>query len=323
MRDVILFSITFVLLITLSLIGYNHYSSITANLVSEINILGDDFDDYKIQSEQKLSQQSNVINQQSQLIGNLQTEIDKKSKQLDQKISSEVTALSGSIETVRRTSDEQIGELKGQIKEVEIKSTELVEDLEKQIKDLDISPDFSSIISRVIQSVVSVRTDKGQGSGAIIRTNGYIITNEHVINSAAYITVKTFDGKQYSASIISSDAQNDVAVLKIEGSFNNLEFDNSDNVKVGEKVIAVGSPLGFEFTVTEGIISSLNRNINNVNYFQTDVPINPGNSGGPLVNKLGKIIGINTRKVAGGEGLGFALKSNHVKQIVDLFIGGN
>lgn len=322
MRDVILFSITLVLLTTLSLVGYNYQSSVTANLVSEINNLGENFDEYKDQSEQKLSQQSNVINQQSQLIGNLQTELDKKSQQLDQKISSEVTALSGSIETVKRTNDEQIGALKGQIKEVEIKSTELVEDLEKQIQDLDISPDFSGVISRVIQSVVSVRTDKGQGSGAIIRNNGYIVTNEHVINSAAYITIKTFDGRQYNANVIGSDAQNDVAVLKIDGSFNGLEFDNSDNVKVGEKVIAVGSPLGFEFTVTEGIISSLNRNINNVNYFQTDTPINPGNSGGPLVNKFGKIIGINTRKYLGGaEGLGFALKSNQIKQIVDSFIG--
>jgi len=159
----------------------------------------------------------------------------------------------------------------------------------------------------------------GQGSGAVIDSEGFIVTNHHVIDGATIIRVLTNSGEVYDATLIGFNEVLDVAILKVDETLKELRFGNSDDVKVGQRVIALGNPVGLSFTVTEGIVSATGRKgPNNLNiYIQTDVPINPGNSGGPLVNTNSRIIGLNNFKIGGFEGLGFAIESNTVKEIVD------
>jgi len=182
-----------------------------------------------------------------------------------------------------------------------------------------VGADFSGIIDIVVPSVVTIRTDVSQGTGFIISSDGYIVTNAHVMEGAKAAGIYTYDGEQHSVSLIGYDAELDIALLKISGSYEKLELENSDNVNVGEKVIAIGNPLGLQFSVSEGIVSAVHREGANglEAYIQTDAALNPGNSGGPLINKLGKVIGINNFKIGSSESLGFALESNYIKQAVN------
>ena len=219
-----------------------------------------------------------------------------------QKNDVEIATLNSLIDQIEKQSDIKLNELKQEVSTIKVKSV-----------------DFSSIIDNVIQSVVSVGTDKGQGSGVIVDDKGFIVTNWHVVQGANIIRVLTYDNKVYDAALLAYDDNVDVAVLKVNAELRSLRFDNSDNVKVGERVIALGNPAGLSFSVTEGIVSAVHRKgPNNLDiYLQTDVPINPGNSGGPLVNANSRIVGINDFKIGGYEGLGFAIESNIVKQIAD------
>lgn len=170
----------------------------------------------------------------------------------------------------------------------------------------------------------------GIGSGVIVSKDGYILTNEHVSgekSSTCYVTME--DGKDYSASVVWSDSNLDLAILKINMKcIEYARLGNSDILRVGESVYAIGNPIGFEFqkTVTSGIVSGLNRTINfkeneeeiyMSNLIQTDATINPGNSGGPLINSSGEVIGINTVKITSAESIGFAVPINVVKPIIE------
>lgn len=175
------------------------------------------------------------------------------------------------------------------------------------------------------------------GSGFIINKDGYIITNNHVINGADKISVKLFDGKEYSAKLIGFDEETDVAVIKIDAK-KDLPFvylGDSSKTQVGEWAVAIGNPLGHSNTVTAGIVSAKGRLMPEVSFYndfiQTDAAINPGNSGGPLVNVSGEVIGINTaiNRLAGTsmgavpiEGIGFAIPINNVKNILQSLIKG-
>ncbi len=176
--------------------------------------------------------------------------------------------------------------------------------------------DFSEVIGNVTNGVVSISTDVSGASGFLISNDGYIVTNNHVIEDASTISASTYDGNYYSARIIGSDSAIDLALLKIEGSFQKIELADSDQVQVGQEVIAIGNPLGLSFSVTRGIVSGVHRTgPNNLQiYVQTDVTLNRGNSGGPLINKEGKVIGMNNFKVGDAEALGFALESNTIKE---------
>jgi serine protease Do len=162
------------------------------------------------------------------------------------------------------------------------------------------------------------------GSGVIVSAEGHIITNNHVIDQVDQIEVQLADGRTKNARLVGSDAQVDLAVLKIEEpGVKSLKFADSDAVQAGDLVLAIGNPFGFEETVTDGIISSKGRP-NRVDgfgdYLQTDAAINPGNSGGPLVNFRGEIIGINTAiisKSGGSQGIGFAIPSNTVRAALE------
>jgi serine protease Do len=162
---------------------------------------------------------------------------------------------------------------------------------------------------------------KSLGSGFIISNDGYIFTNNHVVEQADKILVKLSDGKEYEAKIIGKDANTDIALIKIKPS-NSLpvaETGDSDKLRVGEWVLAIGNPFGLEQTVTAGIVSAKGRVIGAGpydNFIQTDASINPGNSGGPLFNMEGKVVGINTAIVAQGQGIGFAIPISMAKAIL-------
>lgn len=168
--------------------------------------------------------------------------------------------------------------------------------------------------------------EQGSGSGVIISDDGYIVTNNHVIEGATEIKVILNAGEEYTAKLIGKDSRTDLAVLKIEA--NNLVYaklGNSSDLRVGETAIAIGNPLGQEFagTTTQGIISGLNRSITidnkTLNLIQTDAAINPGNSGGALCNDRGEVIGINTAKISSSqyEGIGFSIPIDDAKPIIE------
>ena len=159
------------------------------------------------------------------------------------------------------------------------------------------------------------------GSGFLITKDGYIFTNNHVVEKADKIKVKLSTGKEYDAKVVGKDAKTDLALIKIKatGNLPVVEFGDSDKLRVGEWVIAIGNPFGLEQTVTAGIVSAKGRVIGSGpydNFIQTDASINPGNSGGPLFNMQGKVIGINTAIVAHGQGIGFAIPINMAKEIM-------
>lgn len=167
------------------------------------------------------------------------------------------------------------------------------------------------------------------GSGFVIDSKGIIVTNNHVIDGADEITVKMVDGKEYEAELLGTDDKTDVAVLKIKEKNLNLpavNFGNSDALRVGDWVVAIGNPFGLGGTVTAGIVSARNRDINAGPYddfIQTDASINRGNSGGPLFNLAGEVVGVNTAifsPTGGSVGIGFAIPSDIVSAVVDQLV---
>ncbi|MEK4149124.1 trypsin-like peptidase domain-containing protein [Robertmurraya sp. FSL W8-0741] len=179
--------------------------------------------------------------------------------------------------------------------------------------------------------------ESGSGSGVIFKKTddvAYIVTNNHVIEGASEIEVSLHNGEKVTAQLIGADALTDLAVLKIDAKYadNVLSFGDSSTLRAGDQVLAIGNPLGLEFsrTVTQGIVSAVDRNIAvstsagewELNVIQTDAAINPGNSGGALINSQGQVIGINSLKISesGVEGLGFAIPSNDVVPIVNEII---
>ena len=159
------------------------------------------------------------------------------------------------------------------------------------------------------------------GSGFIIDKDGFIITNNHVVEGADEIKVKLADGREFRARVVGRDTKTDLALIKISSLFKDLPvlpLGDSDKMRVGDWVLAVGNPFGLGHTVTQGIISATGRAIGSGPYddfLQTDAPINPGNSGGPLINLKGEVIGINSAIIQSGQGIGFAIPSNIAKDV--------
>ena len=179
------------------------------------------------------------------------------------------------------------------------------------------------------QRIPQERVQRALGSGVIVSSDGYIITNNHVIDGADKITVTIpGDKKEYEAKLIGHDAKSDIAVVKIEKKgLVPVKFFDSDKVKIGDVVFAIGNPFGVGETVTHGIVSAVGRNSMGIeeyeNFIQTDAPINPGNSGGALLNSSGELIGINTAIVTrsgSSAGIGFAIPSNMVRDIAKQLI---
>ena len=202
---------------------------------------------------------------------------------------------------------------------------------------------ISEVVEGIVPSVVNIRVtikvqdifgqmyeDEGIGSGVIYTEDGYIITNNHVVGRAKEILVTLYDGSEYPAELVGADQNTDVAVIKIEADgLKAASFTSIDNAKVGDLVIAVGSPFGLQQTVTIGVISAKGRALGSeetipmVNLIQTDAAINQGNSGGPLVNSVGQVIGINTLILSpsgASAGIGFAIPSDTVVNIAEQII---
>jgi S1-C subfamily serine protease len=229
--------------------------------------------------------------------------------------------LNDQIENLQKDTQSKINELTDSILETNQLVSSEIGSLSQELNLLKASAgeDFSGIIEDVVESVVTIRTESSQGTGFIIHEDGYIVTNAHVLADkdgflAGNIRAITSDQNTKTAEFIGYNGNLDVALLKISGNYAALEFDNSNNVNVGQKVIAIGNPLGLQFSVSQGIVSAVHRpGSNNLNaYIQTDAALNPGNSGGPLINTKGKVIGINNFKISTGESLGFALESNYI-----------
>lgn len=199
----------------------------------------------------------------------------------------------------------------------------------------------SDVLPAVVSLQVSTRTSAGEGSGSIISSDGYVLTNHHVVsgadNPSGQITVMLNDGRTLPADFVASDPATDIAVVKIReaSGLPVVQFGDSEQLRVGQEVVAIGSPLGLSSTVTSGIVSSLNRPVRAsdsggesslIDAIQTDAAINPGNSGGPLVDMNGRIIGMNSviasmsSGEAGSIGLGFAIPANFAKRVADQLI---
>lgn len=192
------------------------------------------------------------------------------------------------------------------------------------------------VSNSVVQIKVSGKKDtrsrnpnngQGTGSGFVISSDGFVITNNHVVAGAAKISALLQDGREFEAQIVGCDPATDIAVLKIYGdALRAVSFGNSKNLQVGQIAIAIGNPYGFQYTVTAGVISALGRTLRSESgrliddVIQTDASLNPGNSGGPLVNSHGEVIGVNTAVILPAQGLCFAVSSNITAQVAGQLI---
>lgn len=203
------------------------------------------------------------------------------------------------------------------------------------------SQTVTGVVGTVAESVVHIEVQKkvsdqrtrerrvqaGTGSGFIISSDGFIITNNHVVENAESIKVSFVDGRKVSAEIKGADPSTDIAVLKIdETGLKAMPLADSSTLQVGQIAIAIGNPMGLQYTVTAGVVSALGRTLRASNgrlidnVIQTDAALNPGNSGGPLVNSMGQVIGVNTAVIASAQGLCFAISSNLAAQIAGQLI---
>ncbi|MHA4809176.1 S1C family serine protease [Flavitalea flava] len=190
---------------------------------------------------------------------------------------------------------------------------------------------ITGVVGQVAEAVVHIQVQKpgndrknrepklmpASGSGFLISTDGFVVTNNHVIENATDIKVSLADGRMVNAELKGTDPSTDIAVLKIyETGLKSLSFANSEGLQPGQIAIAIGNPLGLQHTVTAGVVSALGRTLRASNgrliddIIQTDAALNPGNSGGPLVNSLGQVIGVNTATIPSAQGLCFAVSSN-------------
>jgi serine protease Do len=201
-------------------------------------------------------------------------------------------------------------------------------DIQSQVEEIanKISPAVVKIVSttQIIDPFFfQIIPQQGLGSGVIIRSDGLILTNNHVIADATKIEVTLSNGKTYKGEVLGTDPTSDLALVKINATdLPAATLGDSSKAKVGEFVIAIGNPYGLDHTVTLGVISAVERNIDTgdstmYGVIQTDAAINPGNSGGPLVNLKGEVIGINTMIYQNAQGLGFAVSSNTAKRVID------
>jgi S1-C subfamily serine protease len=244
--------------------------------------------------------------------------------------------LKDSITSLKLETQTQINSLSSNILQIQTKVQQSENSVTQQISLLKATTnqDFSGIINTTTPSVVTVRTDSGQGTGFIVNQSSgfdYIVTNAHVLadsngNLASNIRIITNTQETITAQYIGYNSQLDLALLRIYGDYPALTLGDSGKLQIGEPVIAIGNPLGLEFSASNGIISYVNRsgvNGNPADYIQTTAALNPGNSGGPLINSKGEVIGINSFKISNGESLGFALGSDYIKTTINQIASQN
>lgn len=167
----------------------------------------------------------------------------------------------------------------------------------------------------------------GSGSGFIFSSDGYLFTNDHVVQSGKESIVTLLDGNEFKGELIGRDSDSDIAIVKIYGSgYSSVKLGTSADLQIGQLVIAIGNPLGFQHSVSAGILSALGRTMRGTNgqlidnILQSDLPLNPGNSGGPMINTNGEVIGINTAMIRGAQGISFSIGIDMAKEIADQLI---
>lgn len=188
-------------------------------------------------------------------------------------------------------------------------------------------PFFEDFFRDFFESMPERRTQRSLGSGVVIRPDGYILTNEHVVLQSGKVQIQLANERKYNARLVGADSDSDLAVLKVDEakSLPYLPLGTSEDLLIGETVIAIGNPFGLSHTVTTGVVSAVNRSLNTgertyYDFIQTDASINPGNSGGPLLNIKGELIGINTAIYGKAQGIGFAIPISRAKRIVEELI---
>jgi Do/DeqQ family serine protease len=198
---------------------------------------------------------------------------------------------------------------------------------ERQANPFGGNPFFDDFFRDFFEPFQRRQTEQSLGSGVVIRPDGYVLTNEHVVVQAEKIFVQLSDDRKLPARLVGADSDSDLAVLKVEDgkALSYLPLGSSDDLMIGETVIAIGNPFGLSHTVTTGVVSALNRSLNTdgrtyYDFIQTDASINPGNSGGPLLNIKGELIGINTAIYGKAQGIGFAIPISRAKRIVQELI---
>lgn len=228
-----------------------------------------------------------------------------------------IEELEDEVGTVRVSTEQTLSTISGQLRMQQLTYDQQLAEVQEQLADVNVqSQGFSEIAQKALDSVVSIITNTGRGSGVFFE-DSYIVTNAHILEGATAGAIKTFDGEAHAiVNIVGVDEDNDLAVLQTDASYPPLLFGDSDRLSVGQRVIALGSPAGLDFTVTEGIISATSRLVNGASFIQHDVPTNPGSSGGPLIDSKMQIVGINTMKAKDSEGLGFAIPANRVRALV-------
>jgi Do/DeqQ family serine protease len=208
---------------------------------------------------------------------------------------------------------------------VRIDSSRTVEtELPEAFKD----PLFRRFFGSQLPQFPDKQVERGTGSGLIVSSDGLILTNSHVVDSADQVSVILKDGRSFKGKVMGVDSITDMAVVKIEAdNLPTVTFGDSDNLQIGEWAIAIGNPLGLDNTVTTGIVSATGRSSSQIgvgdkriDFIQTDAAINPGNSGGPLLNANGEVIGINTAIIQRAQGLGFAIPINTARNIAEQLI---
>ncbi len=193
-----------------------------------------------------------------------------------------------------------------------------------QLASVQAEPVAGSIsLEKVVDGVLAIETDQGaSGSGFFVGSKCHVITNEHVISGASTIVLKTSQRRLYLGQILATDSQRDLAILTTNApNCAALELQETDTAIIGTEIFAVGNPLGLQGMVTKGIISARRTTSEGIKYMQIDAGLNPGNSGGPLVNQRGKVLGVNTFKLKGYEGLNFAVSSEEVGAAFGRFLG--
>lgn len=183
--------------------------------------------------------------------------------------------------------------------------------------------EIADIVERSKPAVVAVEVDDGCGSGVFVHESGILVTNLHVVGLRKRVILRFADGERIPAEVVRVNPACDLAVLRADRKGVALPLADTGRVRDGETVIAIGHPVGLEFTITRGIVSRRNRVHDGVEYIQTDVAINPGNSGGPLLNRQCEVVGINTCTLRGVQGLSFAVPSRHVADALAAIVGGN
>ena len=310
-----LFAVSFILILLTAGVTYR----LTLNSVETR------LDDFETQFTSMQSQVDSKQTTVSAELGALRRDLEANTDAIRQAFGEKFTQLEQAVSVTQQQSETQLStalaDIIASVKDVQQRSTEVERKVQTVAAD---NGDFSGVVEQATSSVLSIQAGMTIGSGFFITPEGLVVTNFHVVQGAPDIKLITSNKVTYRATLLSYDEAADLALLRLvtpSQDFPFLQFANSDEVEAGEPVVAIGSPGGYKFSVSKGVISSKERRDSGIDLFQLDISINPGNSGGPVLDRRGKVVGIavgyRELEVFGLERMGFAIQSNFAKQKID------